>query len=121
MGLLQFFQTPSSLQSRDEEIPTHHNVTTNSEMNTNIQKVPAFFTLILMAIVRAEVSKTGSASPSSECNGSLFLNSRHGSPAVFLTGQFSIEEIKNLHKKKLLVDVEVHGCGCFHVYSKRNG
>ena len=75
-----------------------------------------------MAIVRAEVSKTGSASPSSECNGSLFLNSRHGSPAVFLTGQFSLEEIKNLHKKKLLVaDVEVHGCGCFHVYSKRNG
>ena len=88
-------------------------------MNTNIQKVLVFFTI--MAIVKGSVLPT-TQSQSSKCNGSLFLTPPgYGSPTVYLTGQFSLDKIKNFPKKINLAEVEVHGCGCFQVYSKRDG
>ena len=74
------------------------------------------------AIVRASVINHDSHSSSpSECTGSLILTSppRYGSSTVFRTGQF--DNIVNFSKRKIITKVEVQGCGCFQVYSKKNG
>ena len=87
-------------------------------MSPNILK----FLVCLISTVRASVITHDSHSSSpSTCNGSLILHSppRFGSPTVFRTGQ--LENIVNFSRRIIITKVEVQGCGCFQVFSKKNG
>ena len=90
-------------------------------MSTKLVKYLVILTSTV--ILRAEIIPPYTATHISSCTGSLILTSptRFGSLKLkFLTRQSWLDKIQNF-PRITITKVEVHGCGCFQVYRRKNG
>ena len=55
------------------------------------------------------------------CNGSLVLKKTNGEEVIFHSSQIPVNSYKNTNGTVKILSARVEGCGCFNIFSNKNG